>query len=81
MFSLASHAQLMVAKLVGKDASKYGLGYGVFTYLDFPLRNENQSFRVELMDLAIFTTKGENFFTSKADGKGYVSIKLAYKLD
>ena len=42
----------MVAKLVGKEASKYGLGYGLFTYLDFPLANENQSFRIELMDLA-----------------------------
>lgn len=79
LFSFASDAQLMVAKLVGKDASKFGLGYGIFTYLDFPLANENQSFRLELMDLAFFTTKGENFFTSTADARGYLSIKLGYK--
>ena len=79
MFSFASHSQLMVDKLVGKDASKYGLGYGLFTYLDFPLASGNQSFRIELMDLALFPTKGENFFTSTADAKGYISIKLGYK--
>jgi hypothetical protein len=79
LFSFASRAQLMVAKLVGKDAAKYGLGYGLFAYLDFPLANENQSFRVELMDLALFPSKGENLFTSTADGKGYISIKVGYK--
>lgn len=79
LFSFASHAQLMVSKLLGKDASKYGLGYGLFTYLDFPLASENQSFRVELMDLALFPTKGENLFSSTADVKGYISIKLGYK--
>jgi hypothetical protein len=51
----------------------------LFSYLDFPLANENQSFRIELMDLALFPTKGENFFTSTADMKGYLSIKLGYK--
>jgi hypothetical protein len=69
----------MVAKLVGKDAAKYGLGYGLFSYLDIPLANENQSFRIELMDLAFFPTKGENLFTTTADFKGYISIKLGYK--
>lgn len=78
-FSVASHAQLMVAKIVGKDAAKYGIGYGLFTYLDFPLATGNQSFRVELLDLALFPTKGENLFTSTADVRGYVSIKLGYK--
>lgn len=79
IFSFASHAQFMVAKMVGKDAAKYGLGYGLFTYFDFPLVNENQSFRIELMDLAFFPTKGEKIFTSTADAKGYLSIKLGYK--
>lgn len=69
----------MVAKIVGKDAAKYALGYGLFTYLDFPLARDNQSFRVELMELALCMSKGENFFTSKGDGKGYISIKLGYK--
>lgn len=79
LFSFVSRAQLMVSKLVGKDAARYGLGYGVFTYLDFPLANENQSFRIELMDFAFFPSKGENFFTSTADAKGYLSVKLGYK--
>ena len=79
LFSYASHAQLMIAKMVGKDASKFGLGYGLFTFLDFPLANENQSLRIELLDLAFFPSKGENALTSTADAKGYVSIKLGYK--
>ncbi len=69
----------MVAKLVGKGDTKYGLGYGLFSFFDFPLANENQSIRLELIDLAAFPTKGENFFTSTADMKGYISIKLGYK--
>ena len=79
MCSFASHSQLMVAKMVGKDASRYGLGYGLFTYLDFPLASGNQSFRIELMDLAFFPSKDEDFFTSTAGSKGYISIKLGYK--
>lgn len=69
----------MIAKLVGKDAAKYGTGYGLFSYLDVPLASDNQSLRIELMDLAFFPTKGEKFFTSTADAKGYISIKLGYK--
>lgn len=79
LLSFASHAQFMVSKMIGKDAAKYGLGYGLFTYFDIPLANEHTSFRIELMDLAFFPTKGEKFFTSTADSKGYLSIKLGYK--
>jgi hypothetical protein len=79
LLSIAAQAQIMVSKIVGKDAAKYGLGYGLFTYLDFPLAQENQSFRIELMDMALFPTKGEKFFTTTADMKGYISIKLGYK--
>ena len=78
-FSFASHAQLMVAKMVGQDASKYGLGWGVFTFLDFPLASENQSVRIELMEFVFFPSKGESFFTTTADSKGYLSIKIGYK--
>lgn len=74
-----SQAQLSVAKLVGKDADKYGLGYGLFTYLDFPLASANQSIRIELADFAFFPSKGESFFTTTADAKAYLSIKLGYK--
>ena len=69
----------MVSKLIGKHADKYGLGYGAFAYLDFPLANENQSLRVELMDLVMFPSKGESFFTTTADAEAYLSIKLGYK--
>ena len=79
LFAIASQAQIMVSKLVGKDASKYGLGYGVFTYLDFPLANQHSSVRLELLDLAIYPTKGDNLFTSTKDMLGYISIKLGYK--
>ncbi len=79
LFSFASHSQLMVSKLIGKGASKFGLGYGLFTYLDFPRASENQSFRIELVEFAFYPTKGENFFTSTADGRAYLSIKLGYK--
>ena len=77
--SLGLHSQLMVSKLLGSGTSKFGLGYGMFTYLDFPRASENQSFRIELLELTIYPTKGENFFTSTAEGRGYISIKLGYK--
>jgi hypothetical protein len=79
LLSMAVHSQLMVSKLIGNGSSKFGLGYGIFTYLDIPRASENQSFRIELMELAIYPTKGENFFTSTAEGRGYISIKLGYK--
>lgn len=79
LFTASSQAQLMVAKMVGKDSKRYGLGYGLFTYFDIPLSSENQSFRIELIDFAFFPTKGEKFFTSTADARGYLSIKLGYK--
>jgi hypothetical protein len=69
----------MAAKIVGKNADKYGLGFGLFTYFDIPLSSENQSIRFEIMDLAFFPTKGEKFFTSTGDSKGYLSIKAGYK--
>jgi hypothetical protein len=79
LLSNTTKAQLMVSKMIGKDASRFGLGYGLFTYFDIPVITDNQSIRIELMDLAFFPTKGENIFTSKTDSKGYISIKLGYK--
>lgn len=79
MLTFGSKAQLMATKMIGKDANKYGMGYGLFTFLDFPLANENQSIRVELAEFAFYPSKGEKFFTSTADAKGYLSIKLGYK--
>lgn len=79
LFSFASYSQIMVAKLVGKDAAKYGLGYGLFTYFDIPMASENQSIRIEMIEFAAFMTKGEKFFTSTGEAKSYLSIKLGYK--
>ena len=79
LLTSVTHGQLMTSKMIGKGAANFGLGYGLFSYLDFPLTNENESFRIELMDLAFFPTKGENIFTSTAESRGYISIKLGYK--
>lgn len=69
----------MVSKLIGKDSEKYGLGYGLFSYIDIPTVHDNQSLRIELLDVALFPTKGENLFKTYEGIKGYVSIKLGYK--
>ena len=78
-FSLVSHAQIMVSKLISKGDSRFGLGYGLFVYYDYQLRHENQSIRIELAELAAYPIKGENLFTSDLDVKGYLSAKLGYK--
>ncbi len=70
------HAQLAVAKILGKNESKSKIGFGAFAYYDFPL-NEigNKSIRLELLDFAYFPAKN-----SEVDpAKGYISIKLGYK--
>lgn len=74
------NAQISIGKLVGKNASNYKLGYGLFTFFDFPLNEDgNKSIRLELMDIAFFPGKeGGSFFTNP-NGKGYLSIKLGYK--
>ena len=68
----------MVSKLIGKDSKNYGIGFGAFAFLDIPLRNDNQSFRIELAEIAYYPTKGDGFFTAE-EGKGYVSTRLGYK--
>ncbi|MEP7373933.1 MAG: hypothetical protein ABI675_11125 [Chitinophagaceae bacterium] len=67
-------AQLAVAKMVGKNADKYKLGFGVFGYYDFPV-NEigNNSIRIELLDLAYFSGKRPD------SSAGYISIKLGFR--
>ena len=70
------HSQLMVSKMIGKNSNNLQLGYGLFTYFDFPLGNaENQSFRVELMDLAYYPQKNSELLNTI----GYLSTKLGYK--
>ena len=73
--SLSLHAQLALAKVVGKNADNYKLGYGLFSYYDIPLNDiGNQSARIEILDVAYFPSK-----TQEVPSKGYVSIKLGYK--
>jgi hypothetical protein len=63
ILSCTAFSQLMVSKLVGKDAGNSKLGGGIFTYLDFPIGGgDNQSLRLEI-DATI----------------GYLSIKAGYK--
>lgn len=70
------YSQLMVTKMIGKNSSESRLGYGLFAFYDFSLRNaENESIRLELMDLAFFPTKSD----SNAIPIGYISIKIGFK--
>lgn len=78
IYTNSSHAQLALSKMLGKDADKYRLGYGLFTFFNFPLQNENQSIRLELMDLAYFRGKDGNGFTT-GSARAYLSVKLGYK--
>lgn len=51
-------AQLAVAKMVGKGSDNYKMGFGLFTYYDFPLNDiGNRSLRIELLDTAYFPSK------------------------
>ena len=73
--SAFTHAQLATAKVVGEEANKSKLGYGVFAFYDFPITdNENKSIRIELLDLFYFPPKTDTNTT-----KGYISIKAGYK--
>jgi hypothetical protein len=65
----------MVSKILGKNGENSQPGYGFFTFLDFPLNNENTSIRLELLDMAYYPTKNSDIYSPI----GYVSIKLGYK--
>lgn len=79
IFASTSYAQLSLTKMVGKNADKYRMGYDLFSFISFPLNNENQIIRLELMDLAYYAGKtGGSFFTTP-NGAGYLSIKIGYK--
>lgn len=79
LVSASSKAQLMVSKMVGKGTDKYGLGYGLFGFLDYPIASGNQSLRLEIAEFVFYPSKGEEFFTTTADSKGYLSIRAGYK--
>lgn len=73
--SSSSYSQLMVSKMLGKNSDNSQLGYGLFTFLDFPLNNEHTSVRLELLDMAYYPTKNSDIYSPI----GYLSIKLGYK--
>jgi hypothetical protein len=75
VFAAASvSGQLAVAKIVGKNADKYKLGFGIFGYYDFPV-NEigNNSVRIELLDFVYFPGKRPD------SSVGYISVKLGFR--
>ncbi len=76
--SLHAHSQLQFSKLIGKDSQKYGVGAGLFVYLDIPTASENQKFRIELFEFGYHPTKGDGYFTAE-EGKGFFSFRLGYK--
>jgi hypothetical protein len=74
--SASLNAQLAVAKIIGKDAGKYKLGYGLFAYYEFPLNEVgNTSVRLELIDIAYFRSNTEDDHQSI----GYINIKAGYR--
>ena len=85
--STSIDAQLSLTKMIGKNSDKYKLGYGVFSFYDFPFNSsENQSIRLELMDFAFFPGKTYNTTVNTSVGpalatnsKLYFTIKLGYK--
>lgn len=70
------HAQLSVAKIVGKGANQSKMGFGLFAFYDFPISEYgNSSIRLELMDLVYFPAQNKDVDPSK----GYISVKLGYR--
>lgn len=75
-FSSNIFAQLSIAKVVGKNADKFKIGYCVFSYYDFPIGEiGNNSIRIELMDLAVFPSKNKGWDSLA----GYLSIKAGFR--
>lgn len=76
IFSVPALAQLSVAKIVGKNADKFNIGYGVFSYYDFPVGEfGNNSVRIELLDLVVFPSKNQGWDSLS----GYISIKAGFR--
>jgi hypothetical protein len=70
-----TYSQVMVTKLIGKNSKNSNIGFGVFTFFDFPLANSNNSFRIELIDFGYYSRKSDSI----DNPIGYLSIKLGYK--
>ncbi|HVG11968.1 MAG TPA: hypothetical protein VM843_03140 [Flavisolibacter sp.] len=77
-FSLTSKSQVIVSKLIGKDAGRYGLGFGGSALFDFQLATENKSFRLDL-ELIAFPEKKHKLSTAETGYKTLVSVRGGYK--
>ena len=76
ILSCTAFTQLMVSKLVGKNAGNSKLGGGIFTYLEFPVGSmDNQSLRLEILDFAYYPPRYPDIDATI----GYLSIKAGYK--
>ena len=72
----SSHAQLAVAKMIGKNSKNSTLGGGLFTFWDIPVNDVgNRSIMIELMDFTYFPRKHSEINSVIA----YLSIKAGYK--
>jgi len=72
------YSQVMVTKLIGKNSKNSGVGFGVFSFLDFPLhinQMENQSIRFEWVDFAYYPPINSYIPSIIA----YISNKLGYR--
>ncbi len=71
-FVFVVHAQIEVAKIIGKNSEKYGVGFGAFLKLAFPI-SEGDDISVEI-GASIFREKN-----SSTNGLAYVPLKLGYR--
>ena len=75
------HAQFTIAKMVGKNADEYKLGYGLFSFIGFYLNEEeNKSICLELMDLVSFVNKEGGSFLLIQTAKGIYLLNLVIKM-
>lgn len=76
VLSFSSYGQVAVLKMVGRDANKSTVGFGVFFNYGFPVNDAaNQFVVVELLDGAVFLGKKPE----EDHLAGYVSIKAGFR--
>ncbi|HSC54100.1 MAG TPA: hypothetical protein VLC98_10780 [Phnomibacter sp.] len=78
-FINSSSAQLIVSKMLGKDAKNYGIGVGIFAFSEIPIASGNKSIVIEFLEFSYFPEKGKGGFFAAPSGKGHISFKAGYK--
>jgi hypothetical protein len=71
--SMTVHAQLDVAKLIGKNSKDFKLGFGAFIKGAFPLSDEMSDLTAEIGVKFFFYNDGSG------DGMAYCPLKLGYR--